>query len=250
MEIIPIPLLVDNYAFLIRSGGLTLAIDPSTAAPVLEELGKRQWDLHGIVNTHHHWDHTGGNLELKARFQCPIWGPAGDRERIAGMDHELSEGFWQWGNLAFEVLFIPGHTRHHVALWLAAAHAVFTGDTLFLLGCGRLFEGTPAQMWHSLSRLAGLPDSTQVWCAHEYTQDNGRFALSLSPDDKELQERVEEVRRLRALGKSTIPGNMAQERRTNPFLRVGDPVFRKALGLAEDPVAAFADLRERKNTFR
>src|SRR5579875_3693668 len=174
-----IPVLKDNYVYLLHEPkrDVTAAVDPAVAAPVLKMLADTGWRLTHILNTHHHGDHTGGNLELKAATGCTIVGPRADRARIPGIDVELGEGDeYALGAAVARVFDVPGHTRGHIAYWFSGSRALFCGDTLFLMGCGRLFEGTPAQMWTSLSKLRALPPDTRVYCAHEYTQSNARFA--------------------------------------------------------------------------
>lgn len=245
--------LKDNYVWLLRepASGAVAAVDPSEAAPVKAKLDALGWRLTHILNTHHHWDHTGGNLELKQATGCTIVGPKADRDRIPGIDVALGDGeSYRFGAESAQVFDIPGHTRGHIAFWFPDSDALFCGDTLFTLGCGRLFEDTPAQMWTSLSKLRGLPPATRVFCGHEYTQSNARFALAVDPDNAALKSRAERVDRARAKGEPTVPATLAEERATNPFLRVDDPAFARAQGLdAGDPVAVLAAIRARKDKF-
>jgi hydroxyacylglutathione hydrolase len=245
--------LKDNYVWLLREprSRAVAAVDPSEAAPVKAKLDALGWTLTHILNTHHHFDHTGGNLALKEMTGCTIVGPKADRERIPGIDVALGEGeSYAFGQEMAQVFDIPGHTRGHIAFWFADSDALFCGDTLFTLGCGRMFEGTPPQMWHSLSKLAGLPGETRVYCGHEYTQSNARFALSVEPGNSALKVRAAKVDKLRALGQPTVPATLAEERATNPFLRAREKTLAQAVGLTSgDPVAVFAELRARKDRF-
>lgn len=261
MEIVRVPLLRDNYAWLLHQGELTAVVDPSRAGPVLAEVRRRGWRLTHIVNTHHHWDHTGGNRELAEATGARVVGPKADRDRIPGIDLALGdEERWDFGGVEATVLEIPGHTRGHVAFFFAEpcatvdagapAPALLCGDTLFSLGCGRLFEGTPAQMWQSLCRLRALPDTTLVCCGHEYTESNARFALSVEPSNPVLLKRAREVAALRRAGRPTVPSTIGDERAANPFLRADDPELQAAVGMkGADPVDVFAEVRARKDRF-
>ncbi|MGQ0662201.1 MAG: hydroxyacylglutathione hydrolase [Pseudomonadota bacterium] len=253
LEIDHLVCLRDNYVWLLRepASGAVAAVDPSEAAPVKAKLDALGWRLTHILNTHHHPDHTGGNLALKERTGCTIVGPAADRARIPGIDIALADGeSYAFGREIARVLDIPGHTRGHIALWFEAAEALFCGDTLFTLGCGRLFEGTPAQMWTSLGKLKRLPGTTRVYCGHEYTQSNARFALSVDPDNAELRARAARVDAARARGLPTVPATLAEECRTNPFLRADQPALARWVGAPEgDPVAIFAAIRSAKDRF-
>jgi len=252
LEIRQIPVLRDNYVYLLREpeSGAVAAVDPSVAAPVAAALDKLGWKLTHILNTHHHNDHTGGNLELKAATGAIIVGPLADRDRIPGIDVALAEGdTLQFDKEEANVFDVPGHTRGHCAFWFPRSRALFCGDTLFLMGCGRLFEGTPAQMWHSLSKLKQLPGDTRVYCGHEYTQANARFALTVEPGNRELIARAKHVDELRARGQSTVPGTMAEELATNPFLRADIPALQKSQNAPGDDVATFAAIRKAKDEF-
>jgi hydroxyacylglutathione hydrolase len=253
MRITLIPCLSDNYAYLIESGGEVAVVDPSEPGPVIAALeGKGLTRLDHILNTHHHFDHTGGNAPLKEKYGATITGPRADMHRITAIDRGVGEGDTVTvGDSAWRVFDIPAHTSGHIALWCPEHQAVFTGDTMFAMGCGRLFEGTPAQMWASLSKLAALPGETRVYCGHEYTASNGRFALSVDAGNAALTARMEQVNRLRADGKPTIPSTIAEERATNPFLRSNTADLAVAAGKpVSDPVAVFAELRARKDNFK
>jgi hydroxyacylglutathione hydrolase len=254
MEIVLVPLLTDNYGYLLHDSatGATAAVDPSEAAPVLDAASKRGWRLSHVLNTHHHHDHTGGNLAIKQATGCQIVGPRPDRARIAGIDLALDEGEqFELGQAVAEVLFIPGHTRGHIAFHFAGERAVFCGDTLFSLGCGRMFEGDPPMMWASLDKLRRLPGETRIYCGHEYTAANARFAVAVDPDNSALRRREREVGELRAAGQPTIPSTMAEERAANPFLRADDPGLAAAVGLpGASPAEVFGEIRRRKDDFR
>jgi hydroxyacylglutathione hydrolase len=253
LTILPVACLTDNYAYLLHdpAEGLCAVVDPSEPEPVERALAQRGARLTHILNTHHHPDHTGGNLALKRAHGAMVVGPASDRDRIPGIDIGVAEAApWQWGPRSIRILEIPAHTRAHIAFVLDADAAVFTGDTLFALGCGRLFEGTPAMMWASLSKLMQLPGATRVYCGHEYTLNNARFALTLEPGNAELQSRMKEIEALRRDGVPTIPSTIALELQTNPFLRPGSPEIRRTLGLeAAGDVDVFAEMRKRKDAF-
>lgn len=261
MDIHLIPAFTDNYIYLLHdpasgSSGKSPrdsigVVDPGDAQPVMAELERRGRGLTHIFNTHHHNDHIGGNHDLKARYGADVIGARADVSRIPDMETCLGDGETiSFGRYTARVLFIPGHTSGHIAFWFPEAKALFCGDTLFALGCGRLFEGTPAQMWASLKKLRELPGDTRVYCGHEYTQSNARFALTIEPGNAELQARAEEIRALRERGEPTIPTTIALERRTNPFLRADVPEVQAAVGMAgADPVEVFAEIRRRKDNF-
>lgn len=253
LEIVQIPVLKDNYLFLVHDpvSGETAAIDPAVEDAVVEVLENRGWRLTHILNTHHHWDHIGANEALKNRFDLTIVGPSADRDRIPGLDIAVGDGDQvHLGEHAATVFDVPGHTRGHIAYHFAGANALFSGDVIFAMGCGRLFEGSPDQMWKSLAKLMVLPDETQIFCAHEYTEANGRFALTVDPENADLQARMQEVLSLRAKGKPTVPTTLGLEKATNPFLRPTDLGVQDAIGMVgAPPVAVFAELRGRKDVF-
>ncbi len=254
LEIVQIPVLNDNYVYLAREpqSGAVGVVDPAVHEPVLAELQRRNWTLTHILNTHHHPDHVGGNVALKQATGCKVIGPEADADRIPGLDIAVgdNEGI-NLGNETARVFDVPGHTKGHIAYWFADSQALFCGDTLFALGCGRLFEGTPAQMWSSLTKLRRLPDETRVYCAHEYTESNARFAVTVEPGNAALQQRYARIRELRAAGKPTVPSTLAEEKATNPFLRPMSGDIRQQLNMADaDDVAVFAEVRKRKDGFR
>jgi hydroxyacylglutathione hydrolase len=253
MNIEIIPAFSDNYVYLLRDPDTDAVgvVDPGDAGPVLAALDRLGWRLTHIFNTHHHNDHIGGNRILKDRYGAPVIGPRADADRIPDLDLGVGDGdSLKFGSQDVGVLEVPGHTRAHIAFWFPDAGVLFPGDTLFALGCGRLFEGTPEQMWHSLGKLRDLPADTRIYCGHEYTQSNARFALSIDPDNPALRERAAHIDALRAEGRPTIPSTLGEERLTNPFLRADDPDLSAAVGLAGgDPVAVFAEIRRRKDHF-
>lgn len=253
LQIHQIPVLRDNYVYLARDprSGACAAVDPSAAAPVLAALDALGWRLTHILNTHHHNDHVGGNVALKAATRCTIVGHARDASRIPGIDRGVAEGDEVViGTEVAHVIEVYGHTLGHIAYWFAQSHALFCGDTLFSLGCGRLFEGRPEEMWASLLKLRALPDDTRVYCAHEYTASNAAFALTIDPANPALVERASEVRDLRARNLPTVPSTIGAERLANPFLRADDARLKHAIGLpAASPVEAFAEIRRRKDVF-
>lgn len=244
------PCLSDNYGFLIRdeASGQTACIDTPETAAILRELDDLGWELDLILNTHWHPDHAGGNADIKAMTGCQIVGPK-EVTRIAPLDREVGGGDTvQLGETTFQVIESGGHTLGHIAFFDPADRVAFVGDTLFALGCGRLFEGTPEQMWDSLQRLAALPDDTKVYCAHEYTASNARFALSVD-DGAALKARADAIFAARERGEWTVPTTIALEKATNPFLRA--PALAGNVGAAGRPDAqAFAAVRAAKDNFK
>lgn len=253
LEIVQIPVLTDNYVYLIHEpiSGDTAVVDPAVEDDVVAALTRHGWTLSHILNTHHHWDHTGANLALKERFDVTIVGPAADRDRIPGIDIAVGEGDQTFlGDVPALVFDVPGHTRGHIAYYFDHDHALFCGDTLFAMGCGRLFEGTPDQMWRSLSKFLNMPDETLVYCAHEYTLTNGKFALTVEPDNHDLQVRMQEVVQLREAGTPTIPTTIGLEKATNPFLRPMSDNIQETVGMLGAPwPKVFAEVRQRKDNF-
>jgi len=249
VEIAVVPCLRDNYAYLVKADDACAVVDPSEPGPVTTALAARGWRLTHILNTHHHLDHTGGNLALKQATAAVVVGPGKDAARIPGLDVGVDEASgWEFARLPVQVLEVPAHTRG--AITFVIDGNAFTGDTLFAMGCGRLFEGDPAMMWGSLSKLMRLSDATKVYCGHEYTENNGRFALTLEPGNRALQERMTQVAAARSAGKTTMPSDIGLEKATNPFLRVGSAEIRKALGMENaGEVAVFGEIRRRKDSF-
>jgi len=254
LDIEQILVLQDNYIYLLHDPetGATAVVDPSVSEPVLERLAAKGWRLTHILNTHHHADHTDGNLALKAATGAQVIGARHDAQRLPGLDAGVGDGdIVQIGAASARVMAMPGHTLGHIAYWFADSLAVFCGDTLFALGCGRLFEGSPAQMWQSLLTLRGLPDETQVYCAHEYTQANARFARTIEPANAALTARVKDIDAARARRQPTVPSLLSVERATNPFLRADSAAVKTAIGLPADadPAQVFAEIRRRKDVF-
>ncbi len=258
MEIQRLSALRDNYIFLLHDAATQTAavVDPAEPDPVLAALAARGATLTAIFNTHHHADHVGGNRALLEKFpHAVVYGGAVDRDRIPGQQVFLEDGDRVvWGDRTAQVFFVPGHTRAHIAYYFPPAGAdpwgdLFCGDTLFSGGCGRLFEGTPAQMVNSLGKLRSLPDQTRIWCAHEYTLNNLRFALAVDPQNGALQQRMAEVKVARDRLEPTIPSEMGLEKQINPFLRWDAPAL-QAVAQTTDPVATFAYLRRLKDTWQ
>ncbi|HNW16892.1 MAG TPA: hydroxyacylglutathione hydrolase [Sphingorhabdus lacus] len=222
LEIVRIPVLSDNYVWLVHEpvSGETMVVDPAVAPPVLEKAEELGWKISQIWNTHWHPDHTGGNAEIKQATGCTITGPAAEAGRIPTLDAQVKGGdVVRLGDVAADVLDVPAHTAGHIAFHFAEDKAAFVGDTLFAMGCGRLFEGTAEQMFGNMRALEALGDDTAIYCAHEYTLSNGRFALTVEPDNTALVQRMAEVVALRDRGEPTVPTTIALEKATNPFMR-------------------------------
>lgn len=222
LEIVRIPVLSDNYVWLVHEpeSKETMVVDPAVADPVLAEAEKRGWRITQIWNTHWHPDHTGGNQAIKDATGCHITGPEAEQERIPTLDSKVRGGdMVKLGDAEAQVMDVPAHTAGHIAFHFPAENVVFVGDTLFAMGCGRLFEGTPEQMFENMQKLSRLPGETAVYCAHEYTQSNGEYALVAEPDNKALRRRMDEVIAARARGEATVPTTIALEQATNPFMR-------------------------------
>jgi hydroxyacylglutathione hydrolase len=239
LEILRIPALSDNYIWLAHdsASGETIVVDPAVAEPVLSAAAERGWKISQIWNTHWHPDHTGGNAEIKGATGCTVTGPAAEAARIPTLDRQVGEGdIVRLGTIEARVLAVPAHTAGHIAYHLADEVVIFVGDTLFAMGCGRLFEGSAEQMYTNMERLAALPPETRVYCAHEYTLSNGRFALTVEPDNTALAARMIAVEAARRAGEATVPTTIGLERETNPFMRASS-------------IEAFAERRRGKDNF-
>lgn len=253
LDLVTVPCLKDNYAYLLHdpSSGKTALVDAPEAAPVLSALDQRGWRLSDILLTHHHGDHIDAVGPLRAATGARVWGAAADAHRLPPLDVALVPG----ADLSFagepvEVMDVPGHTIGHIAFHFPESHLLFSGDSLMALGCGRLFEGTPAQMWASLGAMAALPDDTVVCSGHEYTQGNARFALTVDPHNPDLQARADAVDAARSEGRATVPSMLGVEKATNPFLRAGDAAIRSALDMAyAQDVDVFTRIRRLKDVF-
>lgn len=253
IEIVQIPCLSDNYGYLVHdeATGKVACIDTPDPEAINGALAKYGWQLSHIFNTHHHWDHTGGNLALKEKWGCEIVGPKGEADKIPGLDRVVGSGDTvNLGASSADVSETPGHTAGHIVYLFPDDHAAFVGDTIFALGCGRLFEGTAQEMWSSLSKISAWPSHTKLYCAHEYTAANAQFALSIEPDFQPLLDRAASIHAARDRGEPTVPMTVEEERATSPFLRAGTPELAATLGMTgAHPVDVFAEVRRRKDNF-
>jgi hydroxyacylglutathione hydrolase len=253
LEIVTVPCLSDNYAYLLRDAatGTVGLVDAPEAAAIEAALKGKGWTLDLILITHHHGDHIGGVAALREAHGAKVIGARADRRRLPRLDVEVGEGNTvAIGESVAAVLDVPGHTVGHIAYWFRADHALFSADSLMVMGCGRLFEGTPDQMWESLMKMAALPDETLLYSGHEYAESNARFALSVDADNPALQARAKEIAAMRQMVGATVPARLDLERATNPFLRARDDEFKAALGLGGLPDAqVFAEVRRRKDSF-
>lgn len=243
----------DNFGVLIheQESGQTALIDAPQEAPILAAIERTGWKPSLLLITHHHIDHVEANLALKERFNLKIVGPSLEKDKIPGIDETVEDGsLVSFGAEKAEVILTPGHTAGHVSYYFSQSKLLFSADTLFALGCGRLFECPPPVMYESLKKLAALPPETAVYCGHEYTLSNARFALTIDPTNERLQERAKKIEKLRAEGKPTLPTTIGEELATNPFLRWADPAIRKNLGMENASDAdVFAEVRKRKDNF-
>ncbi len=251
LDIVTIPCLSDNYAYLVKGPDSVYLIDAPEAGPILNALDARGWSLDTILITHHHHDHVGGIAELRERFGCEVIGPRAEEAKLPPMTRSVTGGdSFGNGEEEFSVIDVPGHTLGHVAYYLRRGHAVFTADSLMALGCGRVFEGTMPMMWDSLSALAALPPETMVYSGHEYTASNARFALTIEPDNATLKERCDAIAIAREHGEPTVPALLSLELATNPFLRADEPGIKENMGMVGEPAAkVFAEIRRRKDNF-
>ncbi|MFT4057806.1 MAG: hydroxyacylglutathione hydrolase [Novosphingobium sp.] len=252
LEVHQFPCLSDNYGYLLHDpvSQETVCIDTPDADEYLRQAGRKGWQITQIWNTHWHPDHAGGNAAIKAVTGCRVTAPAGDAGKIEAVDRTVGQGdMVTIGDRQAFVIDVGGHTDGHVAYHLPGSCIAFVGDALFALGCGRMFEGNPEQFWASLKRLKALPGETMIYCAHEYTASNARFALHADPDNADLQAYAEEITRRRDKGLPTVPTKLDRELRTNPFLRADDPALQKRWEHPGDAVATFAALRSAKDSF-
>ena len=253
LKIKQLPVLNDNYIYLIvdKKTQITACVDPALAEPVIEYLNKENLSLNFILNTHHHFDHVGANLELKKKYGCKIVGNKKDSDRIPGIDIKLNENdFFAIGQSKCKVIDVSGHTKGHIAFYFKEEDLIFCGDTLFSLGCGRLFEGTPAQMVKSLLKIRSLPNNTKIYCAHEYTLNNANFALSLDPKNLKLKEKIVEIKKKRSKNIPTVPCDLGEEKDLNPFLMFDNKKYLMRIGLQNSTKEEnFRIIREMKDNF-
>ncbi|KAJ7980675.1 Hydroxyacylglutathione hydrolase [Quillaja saponaria] len=254
LQIELVPCLRDNYAYLLHDvdTGTVGVVDPSEAVPIIDALSRKNRNLTYILNTHHHHDHTGGNAALKVRYGAKVIGSGTDEDRIPGIDITLNDGDkWMFAGHEVLVMETPGHTRGHISFYFPGSGVIFTGDTLFSLSCGKLFEGTPEQMLSSLGKIMSLPDDTAIYCGHEYTLSNSKFALSIEPQNEELQSYATHVAHLRNKGLPTIPTTLKMEKACNPFLRTSSLEIRQSLNITAtaDDAVALGVIRQAKNDF-
>lgn len=251
LDIYQFPCRSDNYGVLIHDSeaGVTASIDAPETGAVRQALADKGWNLTHILTTHHHADHTDGNEALKSEYGCTIVGPRAEASRVRGIDIEVGDGdSYSFGSFEVRVFDTPGHTSGHICYWIPGARVAFVGDTVFSLGCGRLFEGDAKMMWNSLSKIIALPPETTLYCGHEYTQSNADFALTVEPGNGALQARAEEVRALRSQGKPTLPTSLQLELETNPFLRPGSGEIRANLNMeSSEDWEVFGEVRRRKD---
>lgn len=253
LEIKLIPCLSDNYAVLAHYAeeNVTMLVDAPEEAPIKAALEETGWSLTHILITHHHHDHVGALEAIKASTGATVYGPAMSKDSVKGIDEGISDGEeFSFGDITVYALATPGHTLDHISFWLPDAQLAFTGDTLFALGCGRVFEGTLKDMWFSVDKLAKLPAETTIYCGHEYTEANAKFCLSIEPDNELLLQRVQDITELRAKGLPTVPTTVLYELSTNVFIRANNPEIKEALGMAGAPDwEVFAEIRKRKDNF-
>ena len=253
LEVHTIPALTDNYIYLIHDSQSkqTIVIDPSLARPVCQFLKEKQWNLDAIWNTHHHWDHTGGNLELKQKYHCKIYGPQETKNPIPGMDQGLNEtDHLKIGNKTVQIIETPGHTAKALCFFIREDRILFCGDSLFSLGCGRLFEGTAQQLWQSLEKIKKLPENTKIYAAHEYTEQNCLFALSIDPSNHDLKNYQIIIKKKRQKNEATLPTLLSLELKSNPFLRTEKQEIKSATKTEKkEDWETFKALRQLKDSF-
>tara|TARA_A100001035_G_C27764946_1_gene493146 strand:- start:684 stop:1445 length:762 start_codon:yes stop_codon:yes gene_type:complete len=253
MKILIVKCLTDNYSYIIydEESLVAVVIDPSEAEPIIKEVEKNNLNLKYIINTHHHYDHIGGNTSLKKKYKCKVVGFEKDKNRIPGIDIKLNDK-QKWKNELFdcEILHIPGHTSGHISIYIKKINALFTGDTLFSLGCGRLFEGSYEEMFNSLNKLKKFPVHTKIYCGHEYTKKNSEFCKSIDSKNSKLVNKIKEININIKNNKPTIPSTLKDELECNIFLRADNPEIQKQLGIKSiDPIKTFKKLRDLKDNF-
>ena len=253
MQVTPIPCLTDNYAYIIHDDSFKTigVVDPSEARPIISFLKKKKLKLNYILNTHHHFDHIGGNIELKKKYNAKIVGFAGDKHRIPGIDITLlNNENWNFGNLIVKVFHIPGHTLGHICFFFEKEKIVFTGDTLFSLGCGKIFEGSHEQMLTSLNKIKQLPKDTMIYCGHEYTYKNAEFCMKYDSDNIDLKKKFEKIKKLRSQNLPTIPSSLEDEIKSNIFLRCDQNVLKIKLNMKnQEDFKVFKKVRDLKDSF-
>ncbi|WP_179187834.1 hydroxyacylglutathione hydrolase [Kiloniella majae] len=253
LDVRQIPILSDNYSYLIKDTetNAVAVIDPGVSDPILEKADEFGWQITDIILTHHHYDHIDGLADIKQKTNAKVTGPKRDQHRIDGMDTVVDGGdSIEFGSKTAKVFYVPGHTLGDIAYWFADEDILFPGDSLFSLGCGRLFEGTPEMMWQSLQQYLSLPEKTLIYSAHEYTLSNAEFSLTIDPDNSDLKNRVEKIKRLRENNQPTVPSLLSEELKTNPFLRPNDIGIRKKLNmLSATDADVFKEIRKRKDNF-
>ena len=253
MEIIPIPCLTDNYAYIIndQTSKIVGVVDPSEAAPIITFLKKNNLKLNYILNTHHHYDHIGGNLELKKKYNAKVVGFVNDKHRIPGIDIELENNQkWNFGNSTINIFHIPGHTLGHICFFFEKEKIVFTGDTLFSLGCGKIFEGDHKQMLDSLNKIKKLPKDTKIYCGHEYTYKNAEFCMKYDKNNIDLKKKFEKIKKLRSKNLPTIPSSLEDELKSNIFLRCDQKDLKIKLDMKnQEDLEVFKKVRDLKDSF-
>ena len=253
MQIIPIPCLTDNYAYIINDDAYKIVgvVDPSEASPIITFLRKKNLKLNYILNTHHHFDHIGGNIELKKLYGAKVIGFVDDKHRIPGIDITLKDNSnWIFGNSTVKILHIPGHTLGHICFFFEKEKIVFTGDTLFSLGCGRIFEGDHKQMLASLNKIKKLPKDTKIYCGHEYTYKNAEFCIKYDGDNTDLKKKFEKIKKLRSVGLPTLPTTLEEELKSNIFLRCNQNNLKIKLNMKnQEDLKVFRKVRDLKDSF-
>ena len=253
MKILTVKCLKDNYSYIVfnEKSLFAVVIDPSESEPVINEIKRNNLKLKYIFNTHHHYDHVGGNLKLKEKYRCKVVGYEKDKDRIPEIDIRLKDN-QKWKNELFEceILHVPGHTAGHICIYIEKINALFTGDTLFSLGCGRIFEGTYTEMFNSLNKMKKFPKKTKIYCGHEYTKKNSDFCLSIDTNNSKLRDKIDKIKNDIKLNKPTIPSTLEDELECNIFLRADNLEIQKQLGInSSDPIETFTKLRELKDNF-